>query len=439
MPLDIYKRYSVPDNIKIVRYRDSILVISVLTANWLVLKNEEQLRFFELLKTMQLSEALINFKGDLNDAKEVVLQLEGKNFENTERTRTNSNGMHFYLTNGCNMKCKHCYMSAGHRSDNELSTEEVLNVLKSYREYNGAEVTFSGGEITTRKDIIPIIKYASEIGLSVNLYTNGVLFTKSLIEQIAPFVNKIQVSIDGFSEEENSKLRGRGNFSKALHAIELMLEAEIQTDMAITPLLDDALADNIDSYVAFANEQKKHFEGKPFEVFFTSELLDGRDLKFSADQKAEYSRIMDEVSYKFTGVNTKEQAFVGGLLSNQIFDNCNFGCLSIGAEGDVYMCSRIPDLVAIGNIRTHSFDYIMNQAKAAQKLSDIKNFKPCNECELMYICGGNCRIEFFPNFTRKSDYTSIDMSCIPQRYCDQETKDSFYDLMIRTNKEFINF
>jgi len=436
---DINKYYSIPDNVKVIRYREYILVISVNTANWLVLKNEEQLRFFELLNTMQLSSALLSFKGDLKDAKDVVLQLEGKRFESTERTKTDSNGMHFYLTNGCNLKCAHCYMSAGQKGENELSTEEILYVLKSYRQHNGVEVTFSGGEISTRNDIISIINYAHEIGLCVNLYTNGILFTESMIKQIAPFVNKIQVSIDGFSDEENSKLRGKGNYSKAIKAIELMLDAGIPTDMAVTPFLDETLANNVDSYVTFANEQKKRFEGKPFEVFFTSELLDGRSMKFTNEQKAEYSRIMDEISFKFTGVNTKEQAFVGGLLSNQIFDNCNFGCLSISAEGDVFMCSRTPDLTAVGNIRTHSFDYIMNQAKAAQKLSDIQNFMPCNECELMYICGGNCRIEFFPEFTQKSDFTTLDVSCIPPRHCNQEIKNSFYELMVRTNDEFLIF
>ena len=66
------------------RYNGYILVIANETANWIVLENDSQLEFFELLKGFPLNEALDVFKGNMIDAQKTVIQLEAKRFENLE-------------------------------------------------------------------------------------------------------------------------------------------------------------------------------------------------------------------------------------------------------------------------------------------------------------------------------------------------------------------
>ena len=56
--IDINKKYEIPTNISIVRYKKYIIVISVDTANWIVLQNDDQLTFFELLKNNTIQQAL---------------------------------------------------------------------------------------------------------------------------------------------------------------------------------------------------------------------------------------------------------------------------------------------------------------------------------------------------------------------------------------------
>ena len=48
--IDPKKQYIFPQNISIVRYDSKILVIAVETGNWIVLENESQLKFLNLLK-----------------------------------------------------------------------------------------------------------------------------------------------------------------------------------------------------------------------------------------------------------------------------------------------------------------------------------------------------------------------------------------------------
>ena len=70
------KRYCLPEKTTIVRYNGYILVIANETANWIVLENDSQLEFFELLKGFPLNEALDVFKGNMIDAQKTVIQRQ---------------------------------------------------------------------------------------------------------------------------------------------------------------------------------------------------------------------------------------------------------------------------------------------------------------------------------------------------------------------------
>lgn len=106
------------------------------------------------------------------------------------------------------------------------------------------------------------------------------------------------------------------------------------------------------------------------------------------------------------------------------------------SNGDVYFCDRIPDASKIVNIREIEYDVLFELIKKACNKGLIDNFRPCNKCELKYICGGGCRAEYFREFTLCKDIDSIDFSKINPRKCDSKHKDFIYNLMIKTNKYF---
>ena len=65
----------------------------------------------------------------------------------------------FELTEKCNNKCYFCYNPLGHVTGNELTTNQVKNILEQLREMNVFRINFNGGEPLTRKDIKEIIKH----------------------------------------------------------------------------------------------------------------------------------------------------------------------------------------------------------------------------------------------------------------------------------------
>lgn len=434
--VDIDKRYTFPKEIAYVFYRGVYLVISVNTAKWLVLENSQQLEFFKTLEYNTLASALSGTLCDRNDMVEVITQIEAKNFFSTDvkDSHSVSKSLHFYLTNSCNLKCPHCYMNAGRKLDDELSLNEIKKALICFRDASGQEVVFTGGEVTTRSDLYDVVLFANKIGLSVRLLTNGTMWDNNLIAKIAPLVSSVQISVDGYSEESNALIRGKGSFARSLKTAAAFIERQVHTEFAITPIYNSKLEREIDKYADFIRFLEKKFEGCDCSIRLSSDLIDGRDIVVNQDYRTEHARLVLDIYSNLYGQDMTDYPFVSMHKQNNILDNCLFGELTVAANGDVFCCTRVTSVKPIGNIRSDTFDKIVNKANKANRLSNINNLKPCSSCELKYICGGGCRIDFFPMLV-KGDINELSSDQIPSRKCSKANKEYYYDLMIKTNRK----
>lgn len=432
------KRYSFPDNLSIVRRNGNILIISVETAKWIVLKNESQLSFFELLQIMPLGEALERFEGHYNDAQYMVIQLEARHFEDQNVHSCIYNEvktLQLYLTNACNLRCPHCYMFAGQKSKNELSTEEIFSVIDGYKGQGGEKVTLTGGEVTMRKDLAEIVRYASNAGLKVRILTNGTAWNPELIDNVSPYLSSVQISIDGFSEKTNAKVRGAGSFSISLSALDRFISNNVPSEVSVTPYYDDDFESYVESFADFAKSLTTKYAGKKFKINFAEQMMEGREVSLNETQQRQYSNVINKIHEKYFGADTEDLSFVKAFREAQIMDNCMYGVISISSTGDVYFCARIPSISSIGNVRTMGFDEIMEMSRLAQSQSNINNLAPCKDCNIKYICGGGCRIDYFPELTSSKDIKSLDISKIHRIPCEIEEKERYYDIMIRTNEK----
>lgn len=431
--IDPNKKYNMPPSIKVVKHRDSFLVIAPETAKWIVLDNDEQFDFFELLRNYTLQDSLNRFKGDYNNAQHVVIQLEARRFEDTRTIiKTDDGIMQLYLTNSCNLRCPHCYMVAGEKKKDELTIAEIKELLYNYKKHDGKTVVFTGGEVCMHPHLYEIISYSYEVGLKNEILTNGTMWTDEMVDKISPLVQRIQVSIDGYSEEENAKVRGKNNFKKSLDTIDKFLRKRVLVDVAITPLYNTSLKANYKNYIAFARNLKEKYEKYNLNIRFTSEMLDGRDVHLSKEEKQDYKEIMGKIINECF-VDYADVPFINFHKMGGIEMNCDYGNLTVACNGDVYFCPQVSRLRSVVNLRDVDFCVIAEMAEKARTLSSVNNLMPCKECELKHICGGDCRINFFEVF-RDCDIEKL-KSSTPTRLCNSQVKEEYYDLMIRTNEK----
>lgn len=110
------------------------------------------------------------------------------------------------LTNQCNLRCRHCYASAREKLENELSLDEVKQLLRELSQVGTVEVEFSGGEPLLRPDLFEIIEYAKGLDFSVVLITNGTLVDRETAKRLGSLgLKHVQVSLDGLKENHLSE------------------------------------------------------------------------------------------------------------------------------------------------------------------------------------------------------------------------------------------
>ena len=424
-------KFTLPVKIKKVIYKEKIFVISPETASWIILENEEQWQFFQLLTSLDLGNALKQFCGAYENAQYTVTQIVAKHFDNQlVKPKNNGGSMQMYLTNECIMRCPHCYMFAGLKKDRELSTKDIFDIISSFKKHGGNNFVFSGGEIALRTDLYEILKYSCDLGISNEILTNGTLWNADLVKKVAPLITRVQISIDGYDEATNSLIRGKGNFSKALNAVNLFYESNVDTEISVTPYLDKKLAENYQCYIDFARMLNQKYHKANFLVKFTFDVLNGRDICVSEKQKKDYQSIVTKIYNELYG-DFVDKPFLEFHKHGGIENNCDYGNVAISADGNVCLCPIIPEMKPVGNIRVNSFDELLDIAQKARSLSNINNLSPCKDCELKYICGGECRIKHFSGF-KENDLQEIATS---KRVCSQDHKNMFYDMMLKLNDE----
>ena len=110
--------------------------------------------------------------------------------------------IHWSVTGQCNLRCRHCYMSAPDYKYKDLSTDECLNIIDQMEQANVASVSITGGEPFVRKDIWIILEYIRKKGIVITqIYTNGILVTEEVLNRLEELDCSPQfiLSFDGIS------------------------------------------------------------------------------------------------------------------------------------------------------------------------------------------------------------------------------------------------
>lgn len=431
-----------PEEIVVEKIDDFYLVIAVQTANWIVLYNSRQIDFLNMLRSGKcVGDAIetVDSEEAMGDLKIVLAAIFARKFAgvNGEVTKEYLEGykmLNIYITNACNLKCKHCFMLSGKKLENELTLGDWMKVLTSFKENGGEFVTFSGGEPLMFKNFPQIISHAHDLGLKSTVLSNGLLWSDKLIHDLAPFIDEIQFSLDGVDEETNSMVRGSGHFEKVVDTIVKFANAGVKTSVATTFTYDNLNENTQTRYKNLVDLIKEKTSGK--DVFFklSKKLLPGRDVHFTAEENEKYSAIIKDIE-KHVDENADYENFLAGHTANLVAINCGLGGISVSSDGNVYFCNRINEMESFGNVTEKPMSFFMEKGKEIHLATSVENVIPCKDCELRYICDVGCRIDDF-DFAGK-----IQSSALPyhQISCNDEKKNKLKKRMIDSFNYFYKF
>src|SRR5215510_2954259 len=138
------------------------------------------------------------------------------------------------LTYRCNLACEHCYLDAGgtplvgtenFADRSELGTEECFKVIDDIAAFAPECLTIlTGGEPLLRRDILEIVKRATERGLWVVVGTNGVRITANVARHLAEAgARGLSLSLDALDPERHDRFRNvRGAWHNTVEGAEIL-------------------------------------------------------------------------------------------------------------------------------------------------------------------------------------------------------------------------
>ncbi len=327
------------------------------------------------------------------------------------------------ITKRCNLRCEHCYLSAGERDAggmNELSTAECLRVVDELCNVNPATMlVLTGGEPLIRKDLPEIARYATQKGLMVVVGTNGTLLTDSKIRELQKAgIMGVSISVDSLDSKQHDDFRClHGALEGAINGIEACIRNGLQFQIHTTASRMNY--EEIPMMIDFAYRKK----ARVFNLFFL--VCTGRGEKMSDITPEEYEKVLGDLAdaqQRYPGMFirsrcaphfkriayeknpdvpiTKAQGYEGG------------GCLAgthyarITPEGDLTPCPFMP--LSVGNLHKQNFDVLWEESPVFKDLRSPKLKGKCGDCEYNELCGG-CRAR---PYASHGDYLDEDLWCL---------------------------
>ena len=119
------------------------------------------------------------------------------------------------ITNECNLACLHCIEESGPGKAfrDELSREQVFDVLAQFIEHEIPYLSFSGGEPMVHPLFFEMVEYVCAEGAQLKVETNGHYLTPENCERLRTLgVKAVQVSLDGATRSTFNRMRVRGDF-----------------------------------------------------------------------------------------------------------------------------------------------------------------------------------------------------------------------------------
>jgi len=147
--------------------------------------------------------------------------------------------VNWHITKVCNFNCRYCF-SQFTDVDGNLSLKKSLKIPEILRKHGCKKLNFVGGEPLLYPDINNLLKESHECGLTTSIVTNGSLLTHKRIDELAPYLDWVGLSIDSANEKIQAAL-GRGNGShvrKLLNTIEYLKKKgkKIKINTVVTSL-----------------------------------------------------------------------------------------------------------------------------------------------------------------------------------------------------------
>jgi len=339
--------------------------------------------------------------------------------------------LYFYLTEGCNLACRHCWIAPRFQSAENvypsLPFDMLQDVVRQGKALGMGSVKLTGGEPLLHPDILRIIHFLREENLGVTVETNGVLCTPELAAEIAQCRGRfVSVSLDGADAETNEWVRGvKGSFEAAVQGIKNLVAAGIRPQVILTVMQKNRhqveaivrLAESLGAGSVKYNVMMPCARGE--DMHQRGEALSMEDLVALAQWVENDLAPRSSIRLVFHHPSAFRPL---GKLYGDSRDGCSrcgiFNILGVLSDGSYALCgigAQVPELV-FGHASRDRLEDVWRDNPVLREIREGLPWKMegiCGECMMKSVCLGSCVAQ---------NYYSSKNLFAPFWYCDEAHK-----------------
>lgn len=295
----------------------------------------------------------------------------------------------------CNHRCIFCaYDYIGYQS-RRLDRTKTLESIKAFAQLGVKAMLFAGeGEPLLHKEIDDFFITAYEHGVSVGVYTNGVLLTPQRVAKVLDKLAFVRISLNAGTKESYQAIHRCDDFDRVIkniiYAVDFKRKNNITTDIGLQFVV---IPENLDTLIPLAKlgadlgvdylaikpfVQHGHQEGYHFEQNFAL-----NEIEPLLNEAVTYS-------HDHYQVIARKESFL--RYHHRTYDRCYalplFGVIL--SDGNVYSCG--PHLgnerFCYGNLYQESIPEMMCSSRRMEIINFAKHYLDCKKG-----CMPNCRLD----------------------------------------------
>lgn len=308
------------------------------------------------------------------------------------------NSLILVITHKCNLTCRICDIWQTSEESEDLSTAEIIDVVRQAHSQGIPEICFSGGEPLMHKDIYSIFKFLeNEKIYDIGLLSNGILINRNF-EKLKPYLAKgiinPLISLDSLEPKVHQYMRDSNSCfadtTAALKKLSRLKKSFADVDFnVITIVCRDNLAELVDiaSYVYKLGANTIQFQCMLPNNMVLSERKSNRFTLSTENER----KLLREAIDNLCEIKRQYPDFIVNTEFNlEQFEDYYFGSDETNADEVVCFSSDRTILIATdgsysscfgsyGNIRSDSLkDVLSSKARKKQaKKTKRKCKKPC--------------------------------------------------------------
>lgn len=304
----------------------------------------------------------------------------------------------------CNFRCTYCYVGEKIDCSNELTREEIRDVILQAKDLGAEKIIILGGEPSIYPHLIEMLRFIGGLGLKIEMFTNGTGITRDLAAVLVEEKVRIALKLNSTKEEIQDRLAGKkGAFTIINQALTTLREAGYPSESLFLAISTIICRQNIMELPALWRWLREEKIEPFFEVLTPqANALTNSWLGVTPGELKALFTELARIDRETFGIDWHPQP---PLVGNRCMRH-QVSCV-VTATGEVMPCVGVT--ITLDNIRNNRLADIL---KNSEVIKNLKNYRrtikgACGSCEKAAECYG-CR---GAAYQLTGDYLASDPTC----------------------------